>query len=264
MKKILIIILLIATFSACENTLDNYELPYSRKLVISAVLTANDSLTLFRISLTQPPLAINNFEAIDSDKLTAYIESDGERWDLELIQNHPGDYEIVKSYHIEDFVPEAGRTYSLYANYENMTATARTYVPNKPVILGTDTVQTVGDSDFSMIELFCTVKGEPGVVYSGSNEWDLRPVTVKNSDNEGNVDVYLGYTFKGGNQPPYDTKILDVYDIQFYDYVLSKQKYNDVGFDLFSSSGNNIIWNIKGDGIGVFLGRYREKVDFVF
>jgi hypothetical protein len=43
-----------------------------------------------------------------------------------------------------------------------------------------------------------------------------------------------------------------------YKYYHSKNDYDD--WNLFGSSGVNPIWNIKGDGIGLFIGCNTKEI----
>jgi hypothetical protein len=83
MKKIFFILATVLFLLSCEKVLDDYDLPYERKLVVQAIIKNNGIQPEFYITLTQPPLGEVVQEKIDPLKLEGYVESDGEIWELQ-------------------------------------------------------------------------------------------------------------------------------------------------------------------------------------
>ena len=53
--------------------------------------------------------------------------------------------------------------------------------------------------------------------------------------------------------------ILTKYDLPYFDYYVTRRE-GDMNDDVFAISGNNIAWNIKGDGIGLFIGSNKKEI----
>lgn len=264
MKKIIILVLVSLAVISCEKTLTGYDLPYERKLVIQGILEASDeSLEAYlSITLTQPPLGKSVSEEIDTSKITVYIESEGERWDFKCVKCAVYEWES-NFYQAEGFIPEAGRTYNLFVNYENLKATATTTIPNAPEIIDAY-IKVVENEDqgetWTTEAIYTKIKAVDNVVYSQDYEWYSEPMTIKNADSGGIIDFFIDWAYNYIPEEQLYFGTFYVYDYDFYEYVISKKQNNGDGFDLFSTSGNNIEWNIKGDGIGIFLGRYETIV----
>lgn len=265
MKKIIILVLISLAIISCEKTLTGYDLPYERKLVIQGILEASPESpeAIIHVTLTQPPLGKSVSEIIDTSRISVYLESEGERWDFKYKNNNQSGGLILDGYFAEGFEPEAGRTYNLFVNYEDLKATASTTIPEKPEIIESYIKEIENDDGWetwTSEALFSKIKAVENVVYSQDYEWWSDPMTIKNADTDGIIDFFVDWAYIMNPDIPFYFGRFYTYDYDFYDYVLSKKQSDDDGFDLFSTSGNNIKWNIKGDGIGIFLGRYETHL----
>lgn len=265
MKKILILILISITLISCEKTLTGYELPYERKLVIQGILEAGEESheTNLSITITQPPLGKVIAEEIDTSKIIVYIESEGVRWDFKYKLESIGYDWDASTFVNDDFITKAGKTYNLYVNYDGMTATASTTIPNKPEIIELF-IKEIENKDqwdtWTSQAIFAKIKAVDNVVYSQNDEWWSEPMTIKNADSEGIIEFFVDWAYDYFPEDPKYFSSFYSYDYDFYEYVISKKQADGDGFNLFSTSGNNIKWNIKGDGIGIFFGRYEQFV----
>lgn len=265
MKKIYLIVFAVLFLFSCEKVLDDYELPYERKLVIQAILNQGTEENRFSFTLTQPPLGKEVQEEIDPDFLIGHIESEGQRWDLKYYES-VGYYERGY-YYTEGLIPETGKTYDLYVEYKGLKAFATTTLPKFPKIIDTLVIEEEYDDGWetgTRKSLYCRIIPEPGVVYTNEYEWWSEPVTYADAliDENGNkyLDVFLNEYHYSNSEIV--VGIFQVFDEQYYDYIISKKKYNDDVGDIFSTSGTQIDWNIKGDGIGVFFATDAKVIEY--
>jgi len=264
-KKSLIVLLLSVILFSCEETITDVELPYVEQLVVSCVLENDDLVDSLRLERTLPPL-----EHYDEDKA---LVKDAK------VQINDGDstYDLFYSdgyYRTSNLIAQAGKTYKLNVEWKGKKATATTFVPNPVEIpkIEFEIRKTTGQwgeayevNVFSMIKLVKNVVYNSGVLNNsqGHGSYDFfniyREIDV-NSDGYCKVSFTNWYFYQ-----PIDTNIikeifydysgvLSSYDAQFYQYFITRFN-GQSGDEIFGGNSNNIQWNIKGDGIGLFIGR---------
>lgn len=250
---------------SCEETVTNVELPYVEQLVVSCVLENGDLVDSLRLERTLPPL-----EYYDEDKALvkdAKVQiNDGE-------QNYELFYENGY-YRSNDLVAQAGRTYSLIIEWKGKKATATTFVPYPVEITKIEyEINKVNDQggDWYDVLIYSKVKPVKNVVYHsgylynqhGFNGHDFYYIYREiDTETDGFSKVaFLNLMFNDIVDTNNIKKLFKdyifvvcAYDVQFYQYFITR--YNgQSGDEIFGGSSNNIIWNVKGDGIGLFIGR---------
>lgn len=262
-KILTLIALLSIALTACEETVTGVTLPYKEQLVIRGLLESGEQIRNIKVEKTLPPL--ENYNA-DKARVTdaLLIVSDGNISDT-LIS-------AVGSYFSNSLKAEAGKTYTLTAKWKGHTATAQTYVPHKVAYDEVEfkIIRESSNGWFSnKVEFFATTTPEQNLVYQGAISGDYGYELGYNDDlhryeerdANGKLKVVFGeYYFDDFVDSNYVKQyiknakfVLLAYDKQFYDYFVTR--YNgETSEGIFGNSGLNVAWNIKGDGIGMFIG----------
>jgi len=245
---------------SCEKTIDG-SLPYEEKLVVKCILEEGQPAENIVITKTLPPMYTNNYsneilKEIIVNNAVGYISDSERKYNLEYVGN--------SIYKAVDLVPKVGVTYQLYVTWNGHTATSQTYIPANPEIISLEVKQE--SKDFYGEIAIIKIKGARNTSYiplsysSGSNPFY----------NYGKVEFLLANS---------QSDTTNVTENQIWDYELNKymtseilsfppefyQYYNSISDGgkspdgIFSSSGVNIKWNIKGEAIGLFLGQNTLK-----
>jgi hypothetical protein len=265
MKKILFTLIASVFIISCENTLNDYSLPYDKKLVIDCVFHEGNIINHVFIGVTQPPLGDDNSVNIDTAELIAYIEHNGNKYHFKK-HSPEQTFDELPRYFIDsgEYIPRAGDIVKLYIEWKGLIATAETEIPPTPEITGMYHEEAPGNDgypeDYKSYDVYFKVKPAGEFVYFGKEVYyyieDFEPKKWDQVEEDGNLEIYMGRTYPGDNR----IFIVDVIDKQFYPYFLTYDFEGD--FDIFSTSGNQVDWNIKGDGIGLFLGMNGISVDY--
>ncbi len=261
--------LLLALLGACEETIDGVNLPYKEQLVVRCILETGKPLDGVAIERTLPPQGstIDSMAWVrDAD---ARISCEGREYKLE--------YDSAGLYSCRGLVPAAGKSYSLNVRWKGMACTASTHMPLLPEKYTLDTAaypDIYGLYTVDYLILFKPVEDQ--VCYMGSCQQygkgnymcdtsirypDYYTIYLnRNAGADGLVRVVMASTFaslpdkESIKNTVIDFLRLEVYDVQFYAYYSTKGRGME-GDDIFGPRGENPIWNVKGDGFGVFAGR---------
>lgn len=269
MKNILLISSFLAIsllLSSCEQTVTGVELPYKEQLVISCILENGKPLSGVSVEKTLPPL--ENYSKEKAMVSDAEIKiSDGQQ---DFFLSYRDGF-----YYSNELIPQSGKTYTLTAKWKNKRATATTTVPVAPT-LG-DPVYITKEVHYlwggPSVEVYCTFRIEPeensayiGGILGGfmpQIHYSDRIYRYQDKDEAGNI--YPVFYFDYYPKEDFDlqyiknimknrTTVVSAFDKQFYNYYVTR--WNGESSDaIFGSSGLNVQWNIKGDGIGLFIGR---------
>lgn len=264
-KKILLSLLVIITLTSCEQTVTNVELPFKEQLVIKCIMDSGDLVDSVLITRTLPPLEIYDpNKALVKD--AKVVISDGtNNFELSFANGY---------YNSSNLIAEFGKTYTLTVEWKGKKATATTFVPNPVEISKIEyeiNKKTDTWSEWFEINIFSMIKPVKNVVFNsgyvmydqGFNSYNFYNISREidvNSAGFCKVSFFNGYfgELMDTNKVKQFFKdyvyVLCSYDAQFYPYFITR--YNgQSGDEIFGGSSNNIQWNIKGDGIGLFLGR---------
>lgn len=265
LKNIIVLLVLSVILIACEETVTNVELPYVEQLVVSCVLENGDLVDSLRLERTLPPL-----ESYDEEKALvkdAKVEiSDGE--------NIFNLYYFDGYYRSNSLIAQAGKTYKLNVEWKGKKVTATTFVPPPIEIPKIEyEITTITDQwgklfdlrVYSMIKPVRNVVFNSGyfVTYHGANSYDFfniyREVDT-NSSGYCKVNFFSGMFYELIDTSNVNNFFKDYvfvlcsYDAQFYQYFITRFN-GQSGDEIFGGNSSNISWNIKGDGIGLFIGR---------
>lgn len=250
---------------SCEETVTNVELPYAEQLVINCIMDSGNLVDSVLITRTLPPL-----ERYDINKALVkdakVVISDGTK-----------NYELFFEngfYHSHNLIAESGKTYSLKVEWKGKIASATTFVPY-PIEIPEIKWEVKESSDnlgnWYEVTPYVLLKPSPNVVYNSGYILESQHggyPTFFNIARETDLDangfckiIFInGYYFETSDISKIKEQfknyvcVLHSYDAQFYPFFITR--YNgQSGDEIFGGNSNNIQWNIKGDGIGLFLGR---------
>lgn len=279
--KIKILVMLIGlagVLSSCEENVTGVQLPYKEQLVIRAILQDSALLSNVRIERTLPPLEEYSVEkALVTNAIVTV--NDGEK---DYVLSYSDGY-----YNCYDLTIKAGKTYKMTAKWKNKTAYAETTVPLPPKFdgFGFDIVQIEDYWEaYTSVRFYTYVQAEEiseksvywgGVVdwygrvnyYNGSYDGKEIIKLYSDRDNSGKIKVYLNELSYSNNRTD-TTELMEIfnqyeavvtaYDQDFYKYYLTRWN-GESSEGIFGTAGNNVEWNVKGDGIGMFIGRSETR-----
>ena len=280
----------------CEQTVNIAELPFEEKIMVEGILKA-DSIIEIVFSKTVPVLDTQNLYTIDTvnnriTSLQGTISIDGISYSLIHINN--GRYRIFDAQQ-QSIKGKIGSIYLLNASWNNKIIYALTQIPiaKKPTILGinidTTRLSVYGYQDY--IRVFISLSYHPedqeAIVHTIN--------TISPFDNSiyNEIDTV---NYKEFNYPQYfppyyftkkeiphissfyiwlyapssitisealsmyaDSKIITKhYDKAMKEYI-DTQYFGDNLGGIFGGGGTGIHWNIKGQGLGLFIG-YSDNI----
>lgn len=250
---------------SCEETVTNVDLPYVEQLVINCILDNGELVNNVTITRTLPPLEIYDIEKAQVKDAKVIISDGTKNYELFFKDGY---------YHSNDLIAESGKTYSLKVEWNGKIATATTFVPypNEISEIKWDVKQSpdMGGTWYEVTS-YAFLKPSPNVVYNSgyttesqhggySSLFNIARETDVDSNGFCKVIFINGFYFETSDITEIKKLfqnyvcIVHSYDAQFYPFFITR--YNgQSGDEIFGGSSNNIQWNIKGDGIGLFIGR---------
>lgn len=257
MKKLFLIIITSIFLISCESLEDvNQPIPYKEEFVTRGVLKAGKIFEGVSFTKTLPLYIEYKIELAELKNVIAYIKVDGIKViPLNYIAN--GIYKPKTS-----LIPEAGKTYELFASWNGRDVYAKTLVPYEPEI------REVKFSSIGNEENFMTGKVtiRPGEIYgtsvalydNGVTEWESDNVHSLTTAASGGLELIRTPKIPKDyyNSPSYRsilTMHIFAFDEQYFEYFKT-QNANEPIKNAFSQGGGSIIWNVKGNGIGMFIG----------
>jgi hypothetical protein len=289
------ITLMLCTVGCSSLVNDNPELPYDSKLVIQAYLQAGQPLNKILIGITSPILQPVSFPIIyldDAEVLitvggrtysaTSYIHRDTLRYSNSLT---PFITVVGNAYRVPLTV-QPGETYHIEVRRQGLVATASTTIPFPPTIEN-PVFESFRTNAVSEIQFRFTAD----VQYQPGTATRFYGVILRRDNGVG---LFLGNTQGVKTEPQFvltratdstsvrtatqttpggwiamttqrsNTRIAftaQAMDEPFYSYYLSLDRSQDKDFEPFAiGSGSNTLWNVKGDGIGLWIGMATREV----
>lgn len=258
MKKFYLYLIIAAVIgiTGCEQTAGDEEFPYKLQLVINGVLESGKQIKNIYIGRTLPigVKYTESFAAITNADVVLAVDS------LYYPMKHTGD-----GYYSCNVIAVKGKKYSLLVNWEDKFANATTTVPIPGTVTGGSLVQRVeSGKSVNYVEAYITpFRNETYAV-----TWTILGLTgniqqeatifnevnnAQNSNLTGIVKVLTAEIPKGYITQDLGVRVY-VYDEPYFDYYKT-QNSNKVSDAVFGQAGSSVKWNVKGDGIGLFIGR---------
>jgi hypothetical protein len=267
MKNILpALLLLLFIICGCDSMVDPGDVEYEPRMVVNGVITVGQTVDSIRFSRTIPLNQHYLDRDVGLDNVSARIETATGVYPLKPIGN--GYYQAT------DLTPVSGREYRLVAEWEGKRVTATTLAPEIPVILrmtaelGTN-INGGRDPSFYMVTADIHTHGREVYMLGcrSYDYWSGHEVYTDHYPNwvpeRGGIDssdvVSVSFLYsrpKDDNASYPAVGRLYAYDQAYYDYWASSHagdnrlELKDRYLPTFSET---IIWNVHGDGIGMFI-----------
>ena len=282
--------------SGCEQTVAVGELPFEEKIMVEGILKA-DSIIEIVFSKTVPVLDTPNIYTIDtvSNRITTLqgtIAIDGISYPLIHMNN--GRYRIFDAQQ-QSIKGKIGSIYLLNASWNNKIIYAQTQIPiaKKPTILGIniDTTRSsvYGHQDYirvfislsyhpedqeAIVHTINTISPFDNSIYNEIDTVNYKEFnypqyfppyyfTKKEIPHISSFFTWLyvptGITISEALSMYADSKIITKhYDKAMKEYI-DTQYFGDNLGGIFGGGGTGIHWNIKGQGLGLFIG-YSDNI----
>lgn len=253
-------------FTSCEEEITNVQIPYVEQIVINCILENGELVDSILITRTLPPLDDFDLEKAIIKDANVTISDGNKTYDLFYKNNY---------YHSKDLYPESGKVYTINVLWNGKKAYAKTFVPKpvEPQSIQWDIKQVIFENQiYYEITPYILVKPMKNVVFNSGYYFSYqegyyfasldniaREIDV---DQNGNCKINFLTTQYFSDRDLEKVKefyknykfVVYAYDEQFYPYFITRFNGNSTD-GILGGSSNNIIWNIKGDGIGLFVGR---------
>jgi hypothetical protein len=280
----------------CEQTVNIAELPFEEKIMVEGILKA-DSMIEIVFSKTVPVLDTQNLYTIDTvnnriTSLQGTISIDGISYPLIHINN--GRYRIFDAQQ-QSIKGKIGSMYMLNASWNDKIIYAQTQIPiaHKPDILSikidTNRSSVYGYQDY--IKVFISLSYHPEDKEAIVHTINTISPFDKSFYNEIDTLNYKEFNYPQYFPPYYFTKkeiphisafyvwlyapssisiadalsmysdskiITKHYDKAMKEYIDTQYYGNNLG-GIFGGGGTGIHWNIKGQGLGLFIG-YSDNI----
>ena len=270
MKKFFIVLFALSTLCAAgcnpeeffDREVDAYGLQYIERMVVEGMLVDGRTVDSIKFSRTLPLTEKYTWQKAMLTTVTAEIRVDGATYPLRHIGN--GKYDVP------GLLPQSGKTYSLTAEWNGMKISATTMVP-VPATIDTvilDKRRYTWSPDYEYYYATILFRPVDANVYRTAT---LRPYNfdrdtisqqfgpydyvAQRKDTTDDGRVHIGEAL----HMIYDTTRMNRYnflltslDNQYYDFFMTFSKYQ--GDNPFGNGMQLIHWNVKGDGMGLFIG----------
>ena len=271
----------IFAFSSCSRFVAPPELAYEETLVISGFLTAGDTVRNIEIGRLQ---AFSPDSSIAITDAQATITVDGSSYPLSLQSFHPrrnnADLRAHSYYEAPGLVAISGKQYAITVTWRGKTATAKTRVPF-PLTPDSVSISHNNAKTFLIVEAF--IRPRPNEVYLLDQYYrytDSNPLSILDSLEFAGGALSKPIRFEPGKTETqtlrshlwtdlYQERFRKIYtnlerynalavlyamDIDYWDYYFTAvDNANNIG-GFVQPDGRNVRWNVKGDGVGLFIG----------
>jgi hypothetical protein len=260
--KYIYAILALLIFSACEKTLDDTVIPYVEQLVVFSVLEPGTQDLQLQISKTVPVLGVYNPEDAIISNVKGFITDGKNTWNVVYVSG--------VNYEVKGFEGVPGQSYELFLEWQGKKVNSVTTIPN-PTEIYADNYYLFYEpptwewDDYGSYYLMGHLAGSRNYVYQTYYENDYYSYygdyfTLPSGRSVVTLEEFWD-RYENLIQRKYELT-LSITDIAYYDYLEELSGNND-DFDFFSIGGLNVDWNVKGEGIGMFVGRnyWKDTVD---
>jgi hypothetical protein len=279
----LVIILVPALFfcTACQQGVGVVlDLPHDEKIVVRGLLVAGEPLSDIQISRTLAPLEVFSYDKVFVSDADVRV-STGDTTYVLVLQTNSTTASVPRSlYQARSVRVVAGRRYNITVRWRGLRAEAATTVPLPAQIESSRLVMAVvptqgalqGNTSSTALDTVLvvesTIRPRPGDVYRigaeltgtttatrGAGDAVLIPANLSSS----NLSplVLRTESWRGvARWLPFPattiTSIIQTFDTDFYQHFLTRNRGGQP--DLLNPSGPNIEWNVRGDGLGMWVG----------
>ena len=256
----------------CEQVIENPDLPYEEKIVVGAFVMAGSQRITIDVTKTLPLTEKYSHKAAVLTDADVRIKSTN--GDVKAIYNTS-----EEMYYADVPAIQAGEIYELTVLWNGKKATSTTRVPEVPTVVSTSSVPDYKraetyvkyytfTTDFSYKPEICVGLLSERVTSYQPGEADMNlymdnllsklyyaKTVVSNDDESIHYKRTSDFFYFGGEfNYYYHSALFAAFDYPYHAMNISGGRYNDG--DIFGSSGSNPRFNIKGDGVGYFIGTH--------
>jgi predicted amino acid-binding ACT domain protein len=249
--------ILLFLFYSCEQPSEEENIPYIPKLVIRGIISEGTSVKDIYIGRTMPVSVKIDPTFTDLTDAAAFIVHNNQFYPLSYTHNGLYKNDTLKIIR--------GEKYTLLASWQNLSANAETTIPI-PGKIPSFSLQVQTTSKGNIHVLQSQIIPFSDEVYAAT--WVLLYLNNTVSDESQVFSTVTGKDSRGiaictTSEIPSNyinmsntslTARVYIFDHQFLDFY-STQNLNQVSDAIFGQTGSQVKWNIKGDGIGMFIGR---------
>ena len=278
-----------AMLTSCITTLtEPLALSFEEKIVIRGVLKAGEPVRDIAISKSLPALSAISDSATAVYDATGTLSVNGRTFPLILQNNVQSGASLYTALNNgAPIIAEAGAMYTLNVQWKGKSATAQTSVPAAPqvqdigllqreilsltsatYIPGTQPVtttrrDTLFGAEISIIPLPETayrasvyLADVRGNALTGSYDGSLVLSTNATNLASALVSGLLPLQTQAFSRimPVRTIATVTAFDKAYYDYALTRSRGQQASNLFGGTNGENVIWNVSGDGIGLFIG----------
>lgn len=270
--------------TGCENSVQ-IPIPateYDEKIVIGGILTAGDTLKNIQITRTlrvnEPYLATSSNSGLPDAEVTLNVEGKSYKMLIQpafVVVEYGGKKNDGRTFFsVPGLIVQSGKRYTITVRWKDKTAQASTVVPFAPA---PDSVTMYADAQrYNLIAEATIITRNHEVYFLGQKHQGQRNRESFNlagyyghpqRQSSGNHRLLLRSTlamfdrYNAGLRWLYEEFVsfqsfylLYAYDEPMWDYYQSQQATSRTSDIALIPSGENLHWNVTGDGIGLFVG----------
>ena len=262
---------LVALLSGCEQVVELGTLPFEEKLVVRAVLQADSAVEVyftrtFSLNQTYSP------EQGVIDNVDASIVNDGISYPLtyagQVVRGRIGTG--FARYTANLLVAKPNKVYELFAKWNGHQLHATTIVPDSTVI---DTAFAILDSTQgyyygnAVYNSMVAIRPSPNLAYFVQYQQLTNPyyytffsIGPKRTTSTGEQLIFDPTFYLPPKWEDSLQAVVYCFDHAFYDYFRTRSNsYGISSIGIFGDSPGNVIWNVEGEAIGMFIGTSVSK-----
>jgi hypothetical protein len=252
------LLLIVILIPACEQATDESEFPYEAKLVIRGLIQEGEPINNIYIARTLPVPVKYQQKFAEINNASVGILTKDTLIALKYLNN--------SIYTTNGYIPKKGEKLTLIVQWEDKLATAETIIPNIGLI-SEPSLKSVNDNNKIKLFIESIVLPYSKEVYGATwvTYYDNGAISKEGEDF---LSIFKSGTIPGQQNINVSTMELPsnvsatanlgvrihVYPPDFYDYFIT-QSSSKLSENIFSQSNANVRWNIKGDGIGMFIAK---------
>lgn len=264
-----LLIFAVVVLAGCQDIVDAPDLPYVERMVVYSIVTAGQEISV-SFSRTLPLNKIYTLQEAALSDVAATVEADG--------RVYPLHYDSLGVYRTSGLIVKGGGVYGLHAVWRGTTCEAQTRVPDSLTIDSLLILNGAGPYGWSIVraiffprpaETYALTWQISGQGVAQNQEFGFSTlVRQEDARNDGKVNldehIYIlpGYgptTLQHGSI----LAVIQAFDGPFYDYFKSRSRVASTD-DIFAQPGGSVRWNVRGDAIGLFIGKSVTSVKLDF
>jgi len=286
MRALLLSLVLAAAAIGCENVVPADDLPYVDHIVINAFLRAGQPIDSIMVRHTLPLSGAYDAEQAALPNATVVLSVEGRV----IPVSYTGNGKFIDPNHE---LVQSGKTYSIDVQWNGLHAYASTRIPQAPLLLSHSLLDIRFDTEYyhtyyGTVDTFITFGGnvnlviqpEAGMTYTLSKDSIVDPsgrpsggyfdygVSYRNFrlamdvDSTGRIPL-IQHLYLDSHQSSYTiVSEVDAADETYYQFLRTYENHDDG--EIFGAGRSNPKWNVRGDGIGLFIGTAVTTAKFTY